>query len=309
MMIIEHFLKPLFLFFLFCWVDPVFVQAQELIPIEVSQHKSVHILFPANVKYCDAAVGEVKFQVTNNIVKLISSTSTLPETNLTVITEDNFLFTFLVLYSKNPRRLNIMANVEKGRLIKTERTVQESNMVAAKPQISAQKNAQSRVIQVPAAPAEAQTLQATASPIDSVFHLMCLKMINQQKTYHYSDMDKNVALEIPNVFEKDNYLFFVMNATNKAEKDFLIDFVNFQQAKRKGIWRRLYREELKKPVYVFNKKTAFNKNKTHYMVFVFEKFKIDKGKKLWVEIGENNGDGFLSLAVHPKAINHAKPLN
>src|SRR5690606_3059986 len=110
--------------FIFCMLSFIISGStaigQELIPLEVSQQKAVHLVFASNVKYCDTGSENVVSSVTDNIVKLTASKAGFPETNLTVITEGNILYSFLLLYNKDPRKLNLIVEQSSGKAISAE---------------------------------------------------------------------------------------------------------------------------------------------------------------------------------------------
>lgn len=317
MIIFKYAAKRLLSVFFLVWTVLPEANGQELIPLEISQQKSVHILFPSAVKYCDAGVPEVHFKVTENIVKLISGGTNLPETNLTVITEDNYLYTFLVLYKNDPRRLSVLAKQKDGKLVILPKaggsaldskeagtnSIDTNTAVNFPVEAAASPSRESEQI---TAPVLTESTEGVGP--DSAFFDLCTSLINRKKSYSMQDIEMNVSLQVPNIYTLDDYLFVEVHATNRAGDDFFVDFVNFQQSQRKGIFRKIYREELKKPVYIFNKNPVFKENQIYYMVYVFEKFSIDKGKKLLIEMGEKNGDRFLSLAINSRAINEARVL-
>lgn len=288
---------------------------QEHIPLEVSQNKSVHLLFPAKVKYCDAGNKEVKFTVTDNIIKLIAAKPGFPETNLTVITEDDHLYSFLVLYNKDPRRLSLQPSTQSAKKLGIQApanvTASTAGTAVSAPAAAAP------VVSAKPAPAAAPVAQTSsqAAPVapaagtDEAAYFQACQRIAPVWTYdQFVEKRQDVALQLRNIYISGNHLYFTLYAENTTDKDMLIDFVNFQQGDRQGIQQRIYREELKKPVYVYNKQDRVKASGRQHMVFVFEKFTIDPGKKLLIELGEKDGQRFFSLLVTAEHINNAVNL-
>ncbi|MGI4832419.1 MAG: DUF4138 domain-containing protein [Janthinobacterium lividum] len=75
----------------------------------VGFQKTTHLIFPYAVSYVDLGNGGIiadKAQGAENIVKVKASQQGFPETNMTVVTTDGRLYSFLVTYDPNPRVLN-----------------------------------------------------------------------------------------------------------------------------------------------------------------------------------------------------------
>lgn len=276
--------------------------AQELIPLEVSQHKAVHLMFPGNVKYCASGSENVGYEVTDNIVKLIAKKQGFPETNLTVITEGDVIFSFLLIFNKDPRKLNLIVEEKRGKFIDgkvpDDLSVSTTTLPAGSTKdikLSVEENGSSLN-----SPSNSDT-----GPLEEKFNAICIEMIQNEKSVPVADLSNSVGLEIYNIYEYDGHHYFSMYAYNESEKPFKVDIVNFQQADKNWAFGKVYREGLKKPVYVFNEKDVFNVNGKHHIVYVFEKLNIEEDKKFLIEMGAEDGKRMLSLEVPEKYINEA----
>ncbi len=80
-------------------------------PLGVSPLKTVHVVFPAEIKEVDAGTADILVQITpsfNNVLRVKSTALTsFPETNLTVLTADGGLYSFLLSFQENPEILNV----------------------------------------------------------------------------------------------------------------------------------------------------------------------------------------------------------
>ncbi len=271
--------------------------AQELIPLEVSQQKAVHLVFPTKVKYCDTGSEHVVSTATDNIVKLTATKAGFPETNLTVISEGNILYSFLLLYNKDPRKLNLIVEQSSGKAIGG---APSENATA-----SLVTNSEPTLVENNAPTAVVEENKKPMTMKEEEFHEVCLRMIQNEKSLAIGDITSNVGLDIYNIYEYNGYHFFSMHAYNQSKKPFNLDIVNFQQADKNWAFGKVYREVLKKPVYVFNEKDVFNVNGKHHIVYIFEKLKIEPGKKFLIEMGAADGKRMLSLEVAEKFINEA----
>lgn len=281
---------------LICFSNTSF--GQELIPLEVSHQKAVHLVFPSHVKYCDAGSESVVYSVTDNIVKLTAANAGFPETNLTVISDDNTLYSFLLLYNKDPRKLNLIVEQSSGKAINAAAPANATASLAA---------GTPEVVSAPVAPV-VEAVEEEEQPVsmeEEDFNEVCLRMIQNEKSLQLTDMTNNVGLDIYNIYEYNGYHFFSMQAYNQSKKPFKLDIVNFQQADKNWAFGKMYRETLKKPVYVFNEKEVFNANGRYHIVYIFKKLKIEPGKKFLIEMGADDGKRILSLEVAERYINEA----
>ena len=79
--------------------------------LEVTYDKTVHILFPASVKYVDLGSEDLiagKADGAENVIRVKAAVKNFKkETNMSVITEDGSFYTFNVKYANEPLMLNI----------------------------------------------------------------------------------------------------------------------------------------------------------------------------------------------------------
>ncbi|MCL1617744.1 DUF4138 domain-containing protein, partial [Bacteroides sp. ET71] len=79
--------------------------------LEVTFYKTVHIIFPATIKYVDLGSADIiagKADGSENVLRVKAALRDFSrETNLAVITEDGSYYTFNVKYADEPTKLNI----------------------------------------------------------------------------------------------------------------------------------------------------------------------------------------------------------
>lgn len=277
---------------------------QTLIPLDVSLEKAVHLLFPADVNYCDTGNEDVVYRVTDNIVKLNAKKIAFAETNLTVITKDNVLYTFLLIYKEAPRKLNVILSLKEGKqignnlpdnLVASTSTEHTEEVMDVEPEMESQ-NVNS--------PSETTVLSTLFSKED--FDSVCLKMVNNGKSLLINDISHNVGLELFNIFEYKGYHFFSLYAYNHSKKPFEVDIVNFQQAEKSWSLGKVYREDLIAPVYTFNDKKVIAPEAKFHFIYTFEKITLEDGKIFLIEMGADDGRRILSLKIPYKFINEAR---
>jgi conjugative transposon TraN protein len=83
----------------------------DAIRIEVCMNKTTSLIFPSAIVSIDRGSNEIMVQrSSDNILKVKSVGDSLKETNLTVVTSDGKLFSFLVNYNSDPLHLSIHLN-------------------------------------------------------------------------------------------------------------------------------------------------------------------------------------------------------
>lgn len=93
-------------------VKPISVeQSLEPYRLEVSFHKTLHLIFPAAVTYVDLGSSDIiagKADGVENVVRVKAAVEKfLSETNFSVITSDGSFYSFNVVYSDDPSAVNI----------------------------------------------------------------------------------------------------------------------------------------------------------------------------------------------------------
>lgn len=90
---------------------PVYSQKIEELnatPISISYDKTLHFIFPTEVKYCRTGNDNIlaeKVSTCPNIVRVISSFENFPgETNLSIVTADTRFYSYTIKYSSRPKQ-------------------------------------------------------------------------------------------------------------------------------------------------------------------------------------------------------------
>lgn len=91
---------------------PLFAHAQMIeelsaIPLEIGYEKTLHIIFPTEVKYCNAGNDHIlaeKVSAQPNIIRIIAAERNFPgETNLSIVTADTKFYSYSIHYNDNPQ--------------------------------------------------------------------------------------------------------------------------------------------------------------------------------------------------------------
>ena len=77
-------------------------------PLEIGYDKTLHLLFPTDVKYCNAGNDNIlaeKVGAQPNIVRIIAAERNFPgETNLSIVTADTKFYSYNIRYNDNPEK-------------------------------------------------------------------------------------------------------------------------------------------------------------------------------------------------------------
>jgi conjugative transposon TraN protein len=83
------------------------------LPVKVTTNKTTNLVFPFKIKNVDRGVPDLLVQMVDgasHILQLKAATTTMQETNLSVVTEDLHLYSFQVQYDSFPPVLNYVVN-------------------------------------------------------------------------------------------------------------------------------------------------------------------------------------------------------
>ena len=287
------------------------MEAQELIPVELTTGKTTHLFFSANIKYCDVGNGDIEYKENGSILSLSTKKVNFEETNLTVVTTDNRCYNFLLMYSIIPRTLMITPDSKMARLVKADSAVVNNtiNNIPDKQKTNPAIATTSTVKSVEIAVTPIKVKLVFKINHDSIILLNCKKLIHEKPKYaDISHIKQHMAFMLSNVVMDDSCLYISMEVQNNSYFDYQVSFINFQSVEKKKLFTALNREDVKKPIFIFNKREVFNPKQTEKMVYVFNRFKIAKGRKMIIEVAERNDQRFLMVIVPASVINEAGNL-
>lgn len=288
-------MKNLNLFFIFFFLaQPVFAQmgaqtqAKVTIrnqhitePIEVSFHKTTHLIFNSVVRYADRGsedfIADNPFAV-NNIIRLKASKKYFVPSNLTVATADGKLYHFLVNYADEPKKLRISFLDEKQQL--------QTSKPTSIPETSE---------------AELQDLayQASTTPIN----------LNKKNTW------LGLELRITGIYTQGDFVFVKFTLTNRSRIIYKIKQISYHLLDKKTSKRSSSQEFELFPLLTYTSPNPLNepdgktrvwRDQTMEKVLIFPKFTISDKKLFHLEIvGEDRN---ISVAFKSKAILKATNL-
>ncbi|QIL78252.1 MULTISPECIES: conjugative transposon protein TraN [Hymenobacter] len=243
----------------------------------VGFQKTTHLIFPSAVTYVDLGSGSIiaeKAQGAENIVKVKANAAGFAQTNMTVLTSDGKLYSFLVDYEKDPKIINLnLAGVAIG--------------------------GGASVVQASKAVPRKNTIEATAAEVSSK------KRTLRRKVMAKDDM----VLGLHGLYTVDDLFYFQLTMRNKSNIGYDIDFLKLTVRDKKLVKRTAIQESELTPRYVYNgQSTAIAGTKQLERVYVVPKFTIPDDKVLIMELFEKGGGRHLSLKITNQDILRARVL-
>lgn len=246
--------------------------------LEVSYHKTTHLVFPYSIIGMDrgsAGILAQKADGVDNILKVKAGHKDFEETNLSVITSDGKLYSFLVSYSERPAFLNI--NVVD--------TARRASVNVSK--------------------------QVTPFTINEAVlgHYAKAACQADKNIKGVSDGNARISLSVEGIYVKESVLFLRLRLQNKSAINYNIDqfrlFVRVKvQSKRTAIQER---EVV--PLHTTGDTAFVKANSAQNIVLAIPALTIPDGKYLAVEMTEEAGGRHLFLKLKNKHLLKAQPLD
>jgi conjugative transposon TraN protein len=245
----------------------------------VGFQKTTHLIFPYAVSYVDLGNGGIiadKARGAENIVKVKASQQGFPETNMTVVTTDGRLYSFLVTYDANPRVLNY-------NLASTD--VSSSSAVVPLAHLS--------------------NMGVTQSDLEEYSRLV----LDKRKGPHVQEKKDDITLALQGMYTQDDIFFFPLHLANSSNINYDVDFVKFYIRDKKVAKRTAIQESEVTPVFVYNASSTTIPGPGNIdQVYALRKFTIPDDKNLVVEMFEKGGGRQLSFVVTNSDILKARKL-
>lgn len=245
----------------------------EPFPLEITYHKTVNLIFPFAIKSVDRGSRDVlaqKAKGVENILQVKAARKGFVQTNLTVVTSDGKLYSFVVTYSDEPLQLNIELISDKNKP-SSFALFQQSNQAV---------------------------IQQSSE----------LALSDKNKVHRIRDHSDKARFALSGLYIKEDVIFYRLQLENRSNITYDIENLRFFIRDKKRARRTAVQEKEVIPVYVHQDTTAVGANSFHVFVFALSKFTIPDQKQLTIQLMEKNGGRHMELQVQNKAIVRAKPL-
>lgn len=244
-------------------------------PLWITYNKTTNIILPYAIKSVDRGSRDVlaqKAKGVENILLVKAGRENFSETNLSIITADGKLYSFLLCYTDNPSLLNIAFG--KDTII-------------------------DRMVSLP----EAANNEAQIERVAEV-------VAKEKRTLHGpKDKAFNIRLRLNGLYIENNVFYFQVELRNRSNIPYDIDMLRFFIRDEKKAKRTASQDIEQMPLYIYGDTTAVKEHTTNVLVFAMPKFTIPYKKYLLVQAMEKNGGRHLDLDIHNQTIVKAKTLN
>ena len=229
--------------------------------LEVTYDKTVHVIFPAEVRYVDLGSPDLiagKADGAENIIRVKATVRNFPnETNMSVITEDGSFYTFNVKYAAEP----LLLNVEMCDFIHDGSTVNRPN------------NAQEIYLKE----------LGSESPMLVRLIMKSIHKQNKREVKHIGCKRFGIQYLLKGIYTHNGLLYFHTEIKNQSNVPFDVDYITWKIVDKKVAKRTAVQEQIILPLRAQNYATLVPGKKSERTVFTMAKFTIPDDKCLVFE--------------------------
>lgn len=242
--------------------------------LPITFYKTTNLVFPYAIKSVDRGSRDIlaqKAKGVENILQVKAGKLGFDQTNLTVITADGKLYSYILNYTDTPSVLNI-------RFANTTATHQEaffSDIRINEAQVKA----------------DADTVATAKETIDGI-----------------KDKSFGMKMRLSGLYIKGDVLFCRINVQNRSNINYGIDQLRYYIRDRKKSKRTATQELEVIPLYVTGDTSVIAGQTEKVFVYALPKFTIPDKKYLAIEVMEKSGGRHLKIQVYNKTIVRAKLL-
>jgi conjugative transposon TraN protein len=243
--------------------------------LEVTFTKTVHIIFPAAIRYVDLGSIDLlaaKADGAENVLRVKAATQGFrKESNLSVITEDGSYYTFNVKYASEPVKLS----------------VEMADFLHAGYEINKPGN------ELPVFLSDL----GSESPYMVRLIMETIHKNNRTKLKHIGSRNFGVQYLLKGLYSHNELLFFHFQLKNTSTVSFNVDYITFKIVDKKVAKRTAIQEQVIIPLRSYNQTTSVGGGKEERTVFTLPKFTIPNDKQLVIELMEKDGGRNQTLTV------------
>jgi len=243
--------------------------------LEVTLNKTVHIIFPAAIRYVDLGSADLlaaKADGTENVLRVKAAQRDFSrESNLSVITDDGSYYSFNVKYADEPVKLS----VEMADFIRNNKTADHPD------------NTTTVLL----------TDLGNESPLLVNLIMQSIYKNDRREIKHVGCKRFGIQYTLKGIYSHNNLLYFHTELKNSSNVPFNVDYISFRIVDKKVAKRTAIQEQSIAPIRAYNQLTVINGRKTERTVFTLPRFTLPEGKQLLVELNEKDGGRHQSFTL------------
>ncbi|WP_019036909.1 conjugative transposon protein TraN [Prevotella amnii] len=254
--------------------------------LEVTFEKTVHLIFPAPVRYVDLGSQNIiagKAEDAENVLRVKAAVKDFEtETNMSVICEDGSFYAFNVKYADEPEKLSVemkdfLSPVE-GRLPSNRADIYFKEL-------------------------------GNESPV--LVKLMMQTIYQNDKRYikHIGAHQFGMKFLLRGLYAHNGLLYFHTRIDNMTNMPYSVDFVTFKVVDKKVAKRTAIQEQVLQPLRAYHQVNYIKGRHTESSVFALEQFSLSEDKQLEVTLYEHNGGRTLTFYVEPQDLLLAQKID
>ena len=255
--------------------------------LEVTFDKTVHIIFPAAIRYVDLGSADLlaaKADGTENVLRVKAAQRDFSrESNLSVITDDGSYYSFNVKYADEPVKLS----VEMADFIRNNKTADHPD------------NTTSVLL----------TDLGNESPLLVNLIMQSIYKNDRREIKHIGCKRFGIQYTLKGIYSHNNLLYFHMQLKNSSNVPFNVDYISFKIVDKKVAKRTAIQEQSIAPLRAYNQLMVINGRKTERTVFTLPRFTLPEGKQLLVELNEKDGGRHQSFTLGNDDLLRAKGIS
>ena len=275
-------MKYLFLIFVFLYIGLIPINAQSYKSIDIGFTTTVHLIFPNTIKNFDVGLGNVgEFpdilveKAGNNRLKIAAGIRNFTSTNLFVETDEEY-YNIILNYSDAPTKLLYNLSTNDAEIVK-DTTIEN---------VDIKKD-------------NRQTNIENSDYID--LSLTCIN-INENR-FIYANGILGIEFKLNAIYVDNDKLLFKFSIKNNSNVKYEVGYLGYVIHKKgRGKRQGVVSDEMIQPVYSFQDFNELYPNEEKKIVSIFNKFTLDKKKKLIISLWEKEGERKIDLIVTPKQI-------
>ena len=238
--------------------------------IQVAFNKTVHIIFPSEVKYVDLGSSDIIAAKTpaQNVIRIKSAVERFETpTNLTVICDDGTLFSFNVTYSDKPSALNI--NLAENIFMK-------------------------------------EYAEVSSKQLDEIIRAIYRE--NKVHIKYLGSKLFSIQMLIRGIYVNEGLFFIHFVIKNSSAIPLDIDLVRFKIGDKKLSKRTAIQETHIQVLSAFNEQTRIEPHSIARIIYVLPKISIPDEKQLLIELFEKDGARNQVIKIEHQDFRNAKTI-
>ncbi|SRR6266542_4742757 len=233
--------------------------------LSITCNKTTNLIFPYAIQSVDRGTKDIlvqKVMGAENILQIKADKSNFSETNLSVVTKDGKLYSFILNYLDNPPQLNIAFqkdtfNSARDRQVFFSETANQEELIA-----------------------------------------IAKYVLDAKKTVHgIKDRHETMLLSLSGLYANNDVFYFQLKLHNRSQVSYDINAIRFFIRDRKKSKRTAVQEREIKPIYVYGNDTSIKGESSQLCVIALPKFALADDKYLFVQVTENDGGRDLNIRV------------